>query len=655
MIEHAEAEIPPHLHEETPLFLLATAGMRLLPTDQQTSVLRKVCQYFRDYTNFKVERPNSLGPCGSSVRIISGEEEGLFGWIAVNYLMDGFSTDSQDRQTYGFLDMGGASTQIAFEPDEDSQDLKIVRLRLLNGSDISHRVFVTTWLGYGTNQARQRYAGRLIDQVESPGGHKQGYITDPCLPRDLKRTEISKHADGSSDHGHSSHALVGSGNFTRCLEQTAPLLNKDSPCLDIPCLFGGQRVPKIDFSVSRFIGVSEYWYSSEQVFGLGGAYDFVQYERAANGFCMQEWATILKHHERLKKAGKLGGDGELEKDGKVIGLGVWGPDVELSRLELQCFKAAWIVNVLHEGLGMPRIVDPGGNSTDHKVAEQVGNSAKGKGLGKPTFQSADAVGDTAITWTLGKMVLEASKEIESSMGVEVPLMDPMQSLPDFDSVPVSRPGLLDQLSNQLPQSMNVRISGLPLLSLLFYSIFFSLVAFAALRMRKRLRALLRRMLRKTSLRRERDGDVMEMQDDGPVHYYESPTSNFSFASLFRNIRSFTLKLQTSRRTMHDGYYSDGSYNQNRTFLHHHRSSSKLVATMRVNGAYSESSRDSSPPRGWRTDQEDRTGPVAPRALYNSLSSLTKSQNSSSLSLYPRSTVTSLLSRSGAQTPAEGDS
>jgi hypothetical protein len=234
-------------------------------------------------------------------------------------------------------------------------------------------------------------------------------------------------------------------------------------------------------------------------------------------------------------------------------------------------------------------------------------------------------------------------------------MDPMQSLPDFDSVPVSRPGLLDQLSNQLPQSMNVRISGLPLLFLLFYSIFFSLVAFAALRMRKRLRALLRRMLRKTSLRRERDGDVMEMQDDGPVHYYESPTSNFSFASMFRNIRSFTLKLQTSQRTMHDGYYSDGSYNQNRTLLHHHRSSSKPVATMRVNGAYSESSRDSSPPRGWRTDQEDRAGPVAPRALYNSLSSLTKSQNSSSLSLYPRSAATSLLSRSGAQTPAEGDS
>lgn len=635
--------------------------MRLLPPNQQTDVLRKVCQYFRDYTNFKVERPSPLGPCGSSVRIISGEEEGLFGWIAVNYLMDGFSTDPENRRTYGFLDMGGASTQIAFEPEDDSKDLKVVRLRLLNGKDISHRVFVTTWLGYGTNQARQRYVGRLIDRAESSEGHKTGYINDPCLPRDLKRTEVPLLADGSSDHAHTPHELVGSGNFTHCLTETAPLLNKDAPCLDIPCLFGGQRVPRINFSVSRFIGVSEYWYTSEQVFGLGGAYDFVQYERAANGFCMQQWDTILEHHEHLKDTGRLGGDGELEMDGKVVDLGVWGPDVEVSRLELQCFKAAWIVNVLHEGLGMPRIVDPGGNSTDHKAVEHVEDSAKGKGLGKPTFQSADVVGDTAITWTLGKMVLEASKEIESSMGVEVPLVDPMQTLSDFESVPMEHPGLLDRLSNRLPHALTGRIGGFLITFLLFYAIIFILLALVVFRYRKRLRTILRRFMRKTSLRKERDGDVMEMQDDGPVHYYESPTANFSIASVFRNLRSFTLKLQSSQRTVHDGYNSDGAYSRPRTSLHHqhqhHRSASRPIATFRGNGNgnFSESSRDSSPPRGWRMDQGDRPGPIAPTALYNSLSSLSKSQNSSSLSLYPRSTVTSLLSRSGAQTPAHGES
>lgn len=626
--------------------------MRLLPETQQTAVIRKVCQYFRDYTNFKVERPNSMGPCGSSVRVITGEEEGLFGWIAVNYLMDGFTVDPEERQTYGFLDMGGASTQIAFEPLDDSQDLKLVRLRLLNGKDISHRVFVTTWLGYGTNQARQRYVARLIDQLEASVVHMQeGLIQDPCLPRDLKRVEVPTRSEYFNDHAQTEHALVGSGNFTRCLQQTAPLLNKNAPCVNIPCLFGGKRVPRIDFSVSHFIGVAEYWYSSEQIFGLGGAYDFVEYERAANMFCMQEWDDILAHHQRMKNAGHLGGDGEIEEDGAVIGLSHWGSEVEISRLELQCFKAAWIVNVLHEGLGMPRILDPGGNLTDHNVVEHVGDSAEGKGLGRPTFQSADSIGNTAITWTLGKMVLEASKEIKSSMGVELPLGDPMQPISDFDSISPSQQGMHDSISKHLPQSFGARFFGVPIIFLFFYVAVCGALALAVLRTKKRLRVLFRRLMRKTSIRAERE-DIIEMQDDGPV--IQSPVALFSFASLFRSLRAFTLRMQSSQRSAYDGYYSDTSYNRT---LHQSRALSRSIVAHRTNGsgAYSESSRDSSPSRAWRTDQDERNVPVAPKALYNSLSTLSKSQNSSSLSLYPRSTASSLLSRSGAQTPVRSPS
>jgi Golgi nucleoside diphosphatase len=65
--------------------------------------------------------------------------------------------------------MGGASTQIAFEPNpgeqEKTQNLMDVRLRLMGGEEISHKVFVTTWLGYGTNQARERYVGQAIKQL----------------------------------------------------------------------------------------------------------------------------------------------------------------------------------------------------------------------------------------------------------------------------------------------------------------------------------------------------------------------------------------------------------------------------------------------------------------------------------------------------------
>ena len=43
-------------------------------------------------------------------RIISGEEEGAYGWITVNYLLNTLdSTDSNDT-TFGALDLGGKST-----------------------------------------------------------------------------------------------------------------------------------------------------------------------------------------------------------------------------------------------------------------------------------------------------------------------------------------------------------------------------------------------------------------------------------------------------------------------------------------------------------------------------------------------------------------
>lgn len=525
LLSHARDQVPPSLQPETPLFLLATAGMRLLPPQKQADILRTACHFLKLHSHFRIDPPSNNGPCGSSVRIITGEEEGLFGWIAVNYLMDGFTGSSSDRTTYGFLDMGGASTQIAFEPKPSDQSLanKLidVRLRLLGGDEIHHRVFVTTWLGYGTNRARERYVRRAIEEYEKtrPAGAPHGsstdgeVILDPCLPKDLERKELPIQSQGSDSHSSKAHVLRGTGSFEQCLRKTSPLLNKDVPCPDAHCLFNGVHVPPIDFSVSHFIGVSEYWYSSEHIFGLGGPYDFVQYERAASEFCSENWPTLVKQHETLRKAGRVGGDGEVMKEGAVVDTGKWGTDVEISRLEMQCFKAAWIVNVLHEGIGMPTIVHPGGNSTAN--GDDVAKQADRKGLGKskPTFQSVESVGDIAISWTLGKMVLEASKEVAPRNKTARPLGDPLDDVPQTPDAPVKpiRPffdlGLIDdQLSQHLPSSLSRESLGFSPVLVLIYAILLLSLATVTYRVRPYFTLWLRRLVRGPH---KRDRDLLE--------------------------------------------------------------------------------------------------------------------------------------------------
>ncbi|KAI8454480.1 ectonucleoside triphosphate diphosphohydrolase 1 [Phakopsora pachyrhizi] len=396
LLDHASKVIPPDQIPLTPIYLLATAGMRLVPQKQQDQILRLACQYARQNYRFR------LPDCQKNVRVISGEEEGGFGWIAVNYLMDGFDKHGKDHKlasTYGFLDMGGASTQIAFEPNpveriRHAENLTKLGLKLLDGTDVIHSVFITTWLGYGTNQARERYSERLLNQYRQSKDqtkkkkkpvkldHDPEEVPDPCLPTNLT---LASSSPSSSDF-----QLRGTGDFALCMKNLSPLLNKDAPCLDQPCLFDGKHVPPIDFSVNHFIGISEYWYSTHDVWSMGGAYDFVEFEKKAIEYCGRDWADIVKDHKSGKK---------------------WPTSVELSRLQSQCFKAAWITNILHEGIGIPRIVDKGGKGDNVGHQLESTKKAQEKGLAStplPNFQSLNDVGEVSVSWTLGMMVLEVS-------------------------------------------------------------------------------------------------------------------------------------------------------------------------------------------------------------------------------------------------------
>lgn len=404
LFEHAEKHIPKTHHKDTPLFLLATAGMRLLPEVQQKEVLKQVCSYARKNTKFQ------LPDCDLHVRIIPGETEGLYGWIAANYLLGGFNkprVNPEDHHTYGFLDMGGASAQIAFAPnateaDKHAEDLKILRLRAADGSPLEYQVFVTTWLGFGVNEARRRYTEALLDAHGAPKHTTE--IPDPCLPQGLEIAQSGGKIYGdASVIKPDSPYLLGTGRFTECLSSTFPLLDKDAPCDDPPCLLHGSHVPAIDFGVNHFVGISEYWHTTHEIFEMGNtdrAYDFQTYQQRVTEFCSRSWSDI-----------------ETE-----LGAHKYGSKVDATTAAEVCFKASWLINMLHDGIGVPRVgLEASGTTSDSaNTTQDLLDAAKDNDYLAP-FQAVNKIDSTEVSWTLGKMVLYASSQIPPAAADAMPV------------------------------------------------------------------------------------------------------------------------------------------------------------------------------------------------------------------------------------------
>ncbi|EEB08519.1 nucleoside diphosphatase Ynd1 [Schizosaccharomyces japonicus yFS275] len=363
LLDFAAKVIPESEYQDTPVFLSATAGMRLLPKKQQEIILSNACSYIQDNYNFK------LDDCDSMIRVIDGKTEGLYGWLAVNYLLG--HLDPKSNQTVGFLDMGGASAQVAFEAPVEkysnySDVLSHIQLGLLNGGHLDYDVFLTTWLGFGANEARRRYYEQLLSSARD----KSETLSDPCSH---KNHHFSM--NGAS--------FVGTGDIQKCVSQMNPLLQKTLPCNRDPCLFGGVHVPPIDFNSTEFIGVSEFWHNTHDVFDMGGKYHFPSYYEKVADFCSQDWDSVLQQYKEGNFA-KAMSEGKLKK---------------------LCFKATWVMSVLHEGFGVPK-----SNSTiqGHDNLEDGLNVIPSF---HSSFSSVNKIEGSEVSWTLGQVLLYASNDV----------------------------------------------------------------------------------------------------------------------------------------------------------------------------------------------------------------------------------------------------
>uniref|UniRef100_A0A669Q3Z4 Ectonucleoside triphosphate diphosphohydrolase 8 n=1 Tax=Phasianus colchicus TaxID=9054 RepID=A0A669Q3Z4_PHACC len=178
--------IPAEQQRQTPTYLGATAGMRLLREQNST----KAEQVFAEVTKAIREYPVDF----RGAQILTGNEEGSFGWITVNYLLDtlikfsfaGKWEHPQNTEVLGALDLGGASTQITFQPGVTIEDKNTSVLFRLYGTNYS--LYTHSYLCYGQTQALKRLIAAL-HQVSQPLGSRIcstiSHCHEKCLPENL--------------------------------------------------------------------------------------------------------------------------------------------------------------------------------------------------------------------------------------------------------------------------------------------------------------------------------------------------------------------------------------------------------------------------------------------------------------------------------------
>ncbi|XP_026196352.1 ectonucleoside triphosphate diphosphohydrolase 2 [Anabas testudineus] len=256
-LDQAVKDIPKERHHLTPVYLGATAGMRLLQIsspEQTDQILQEVGRKIQSY-------PFSF----RGAAILSGQEEGAYGWVTVNYLLENFIKYgfvghwlSPGRPTVGALDFGGASTQITFATQEEIEDEHDVMKLRLYGQDYS--LYTHSFLCYGQDQALKRLLAHI---VKSQG--YSGSVEHPCYPSGhsttLKFNSIfdspcTTHYKPSSYNPEASLTVHGSGSYEHCLGNVSEIFSFDS-CPFSQCSFNKVFQPNV---TGGFMAFSAFFY-----------------------------------------------------------------------------------------------------------------------------------------------------------------------------------------------------------------------------------------------------------------------------------------------------------------------------------------------------------------------------------------------------------
>lgn len=370
IIDFILSKIPKQARRSTGIYILATAGLRLLDESLQLSMMKDIALDLKiNYEFAKVK-----------TKVISGATEGMYQWMTVNSKAKRFlSVDTKsDSRTYGVIEMGGASIQVTYQLQrgmdeyikstmapypgaEKAFESQIIRPQMSDEAiEYDYHLVSTTFLGFGSNSAREAYVDLLVnlaykqrrfsaekyapDYVGQFIKEKPLLLKDPCMPRGteqfmekpLNMLEARGKTIGFAiDESQPTFyvKLIGTGRFSYCQKYLHKVLaraksEKMNCKKGEPCTMSLLGTPFVPFFSYKFVGLADFYYTTNEMLKLSGKYNRKKIIKRLREICEMPYKQLLRKYPQANR-------------------------FDPTRVQSECFKGVWIDTFLTEGLKMP--------------------------------------------------------------------------------------------------------------------------------------------------------------------------------------------------------------------------------------------------------------------------------------------------------------
>ena len=334
LVELAERVVPASEHARTLVLLRATAGMRLISR-------RRAQRIYTSLYNAVIAR-GTFQPRREDFGTLSGEDEGVFGWLCANYLL-ARSGQIKSIGSIGALDLGGGSTQITLATGAHANDHSQIDPRTITDlrppstapnprvslpqGDVS--VFTHSHLGWGNKAVLAALTSSEAAACLAAGASASWEPSN-------KSSEYHSYLNRGAGVG--AYIIRGRGDFDACDEAVRRVLGTFDRAGQ-PTLRSG--------APSRFIAMSLFFYVEHFVEVAGYLSDGAPHAPSHKGAAHGAGGSRVSASQLLAAARRLC----AEPDSSLRRMLDRDPLTNEDALRWRCFDATYASRLLTEGYG----------------------------------------------------------------------------------------------------------------------------------------------------------------------------------------------------------------------------------------------------------------------------------------------------------------